>query len=355
MFLAMGVGAYRRGIFHLYTHAFFKALLFLGSGAVIHALGGEQDLRRMGGLQEGAADHVLDVPDRRAGHRRRARPRRVLQQGRDPLQDLRERPHAALGRRPAHVAADRDLHVPAGVPGVPRRAAERSAQRPRDATTPGHGHGQPGSAPARRAAGDGAGARRAADRLGRWRATSACRTRSAGPIALEAFLAPSFDAWRRCAQDRRGGRRPLGRADDAEAAHEAERHRVELGADGAVVASSRRRASASRSFFFLKQRDAAADAWRERFARPAPRPARTSTTSTRSTTRRSCSRSRSCPRTGSGRASTPASSTAPSTASASVSAGLRWLLRRAADRLGARLRRVAPPRASSLILGYYLW
>jgi NADH-quinone oxidoreductase subunit L len=52
MFLAMGVGAYAAGIFHLFTHAFFKALLFLGSGAVIHALAGEQDLRRMGGLKK---------------------------------------------------------------------------------------------------------------------------------------------------------------------------------------------------------------------------------------------------------------------------------------------------------------
>ncbi|MBI3400318.1 MAG: NADH-quinone oxidoreductase subunit L [Acidobacteria bacterium] len=52
MFLAMGVGAYGAGIFHLYTHAFFKALLFLGSGAVIHALHGEQDLRHMGGLRK---------------------------------------------------------------------------------------------------------------------------------------------------------------------------------------------------------------------------------------------------------------------------------------------------------------
>jgi NADH-quinone oxidoreductase subunit L len=52
MFLAMGVGAFASGIFHLYTHAFFKALLFLGSGAVIHALAGEQDLRRMGGLRK---------------------------------------------------------------------------------------------------------------------------------------------------------------------------------------------------------------------------------------------------------------------------------------------------------------
>src|SRR5574341_880872 len=50
MFMACGVGAFAAGVFHLYTHAFFKALLFLGSGAVIHALSGEQDIRRMGGL-----------------------------------------------------------------------------------------------------------------------------------------------------------------------------------------------------------------------------------------------------------------------------------------------------------------
>ena len=50
MFLALGVGAFTAGIFHLMTHAFFKALLFLGSGSVIHALGGEQDMRNMGAL-----------------------------------------------------------------------------------------------------------------------------------------------------------------------------------------------------------------------------------------------------------------------------------------------------------------
>ncbi len=50
MFLALGVGAFTAGIFHLMTHAFFKALLFLGSGSVIHALGGEQDMRKMGAL-----------------------------------------------------------------------------------------------------------------------------------------------------------------------------------------------------------------------------------------------------------------------------------------------------------------
>ncbi len=50
MFLACGVGAYESGIFHLMTHAFFKALLFLAAGSVIHALAGEQDMRKMGGL-----------------------------------------------------------------------------------------------------------------------------------------------------------------------------------------------------------------------------------------------------------------------------------------------------------------
>jgi len=50
MFLALGVGAYTTAVFHVMTHAFFKALLFLGSGSVIHAMGGEQDVRRMGGL-----------------------------------------------------------------------------------------------------------------------------------------------------------------------------------------------------------------------------------------------------------------------------------------------------------------
>jgi NADH-quinone oxidoreductase subunit L len=50
MFVAMGVGAYSVGIFHLFTHAFFKALLFLGSGSVIHAMHHEQDMRKMGGL-----------------------------------------------------------------------------------------------------------------------------------------------------------------------------------------------------------------------------------------------------------------------------------------------------------------
>ncbi len=52
MFLALGVGAYTGAVFHVMTHAFFKALLFLGAGSVIHAMGGEQDIRKMGGLKK---------------------------------------------------------------------------------------------------------------------------------------------------------------------------------------------------------------------------------------------------------------------------------------------------------------
>ena len=52
MFIGVGSGAFSAGIYHLMTHAFFKALLFLGAGSVIHALSGEQDMRNMGGLRK---------------------------------------------------------------------------------------------------------------------------------------------------------------------------------------------------------------------------------------------------------------------------------------------------------------
>ena len=52
MFLALGLGAFTSGVFHVVTHAFFKACLFLGSGSVIHALHGQQDIRHMGGLKK---------------------------------------------------------------------------------------------------------------------------------------------------------------------------------------------------------------------------------------------------------------------------------------------------------------
>ena len=58
MFLGAGIGAYANAMFHLMTHAFFKALLFLAAGIVIHALAGEQDIRRMGGLRR---LHAVDV------------------------------------------------------------------------------------------------------------------------------------------------------------------------------------------------------------------------------------------------------------------------------------------------------
>ena len=62
MFLALGVGAWSAAMFHFMTHAFFKALLFLGAGAVILALHHEQDMFKMGGLRTRAAGRVLDLP-----------------------------------------------------------------------------------------------------------------------------------------------------------------------------------------------------------------------------------------------------------------------------------------------------
>ncbi len=74
MFVGLGVGGYSLGIFHLFTHAFFKALLFLGAGSVIIAMHHEQDMRRMGGLQQGDPVHLLDDDDRHARDDRRRHP-----------------------------------------------------------------------------------------------------------------------------------------------------------------------------------------------------------------------------------------------------------------------------------------
>ena len=65
MFLALGVGAWSAAIFHFMTHAFFKALLFLAAGVVIEALHHEHNIFRMGGLAQGAASRLLDIPHRR--------------------------------------------------------------------------------------------------------------------------------------------------------------------------------------------------------------------------------------------------------------------------------------------------
>ena len=174
----------------------------------------------MGGLKQRAADHLLDVPHRRAGDRRRAGPGRVLQQGRDPLSHVRERPHAAVGGRAADVAADGDLHVPPRVPGVsrPQRLRPHAGPRMRSGTHDGH------AAPhARRT--DGARARcaghrrhlhdappamalaldRAGGRLDRRPATSGCR--ALGGASFEQFLEPSFGR-RAAAREPRPRRRP---------------------------------------------------------------------------------------------------------------------------------------------------
>ena len=120
MFLGLGAGAFAAGIFHLVTHAFFKALLFLGAGSVIHALGGEQDLRNMGGLRKKTPVTFWTLAVRRGGHRRRAAVLRVLQQGRDSAGRLPPRAVDVLGggRDRGH---DRVLCVPRDLPGVLRR------------------------------------------------------------------------------------------------------------------------------------------------------------------------------------------------------------------------------------------
>ena len=105
MFLALGSGlrptatlvtfAVVAAMFHLFTHAFFKALLFLGAGSVMHAMGNVIDMRRFSGLRQGAADHALDLPVRRRGAGRLPAVVRLLEQGRDPGDRL-------LGRRVSH-------------------------------------------------------------------------------------------------------------------------------------------------------------------------------------------------------------------------------------------------------------
>ena len=126
MFMAMGVGAYAAGIFHLFTHAFFKALLVPRIGRRHSRACRRAGPAPYGRPEKRASSDLLDVPDRRARDRRRARPRRFFQQGRDPLSHVCRRPHTAVGRGRAHVADDRVLHVPAGVPGVSWRAQTRA-------------------------------------------------------------------------------------------------------------------------------------------------------------------------------------------------------------------------------------
>ena len=128
MFLGCGVAAYSAAIFHLMTHAFFKALLFLAAGSVIHALGGEQDLRKMGGLRKkipitfwtmsAAVFAIAGFPPLGS----------ILFEGRDPLRGVPAwcfRPYLLVCRatdRSAHQL----LHVPALVSHILRRISRSS-------------------------------------------------------------------------------------------------------------------------------------------------------------------------------------------------------------------------------------
>ena len=132
MFVAMGTGAYSIGMYHLFTHAFFKALLFLGCGSVITAMHHEQDIRQMGGLQGQNPVHLLDHGDGHPGADRVSSHRRLFLQGcdhrgriREPQFDgaLRLRDDGDRGR------ADGVLFLAADPEDLPRHAAQPSSLR----------------------------------------------------------------------------------------------------------------------------------------------------------------------------------------------------------------------------------
>ena len=134
MFVAMGAGAYSVGMFHLFTHAFFKALLFLGSGSVIYAMHHEQDIRNMGGLMEQDSLHLYRDGDRHAGADRLPAHRRLFLQGRDHRVRLR----LAQSVRVLRLRDDGDrgrpdlvLFLAPDLQDVPRRAARPGALRGR--------------------------------------------------------------------------------------------------------------------------------------------------------------------------------------------------------------------------------
>ena len=130
MFLAVGTGAYVAAIFHMVTHAFFKALLFLGSGSVIHGMHDEQDMRKMGKLLQVHADHRVHVHHRLAGDRRRPAVRRVLVERRDPaVRPRRER--AAVRDRHRHRDPHGVLHDPPGGHDLLRRGEVGEPRQPR--------------------------------------------------------------------------------------------------------------------------------------------------------------------------------------------------------------------------------
>ena len=104
MFAALGVGAFIAAIFHLMTHGFFKGLLFLGSGSVIHAVHDEQDMDQHGRPVAEDPHHPLDDAHRRPGHRRHPAAGRLLLQGRDPGRGVQARLLAGSGSSALVVA-----------------------------------------------------------------------------------------------------------------------------------------------------------------------------------------------------------------------------------------------------------
>ena len=138
MFVGAGLGAYSSAMFHLMTHAFFKALLFLAAGVIIHHLAGEQDIRKMGGLRASMPKTYLafligslalvGIPPLSGFFSKDAILASALASGGYGQVPLR--------RRPGRGAADRALHLPPLLPRLPRRAVAarpgaRGGARPR--------------------------------------------------------------------------------------------------------------------------------------------------------------------------------------------------------------------------------
>ena len=127
MFLGCGVGAFTSGLFHVMTHAFFKGLLFLGAGSVIHAMHEEQDMRRMGRVEAPHPGHLRHDAAGDHRHRRHSAVRGLLEQGRNPGHGDQGRPRAVVGAGVVRRLHDVVLHVPADLHDLP---GARSASTP---------------------------------------------------------------------------------------------------------------------------------------------------------------------------------------------------------------------------------
>ena len=126
MTVALGASAYSAAMFHLMTHAFFKALLFLGAGSVIIGMHHDQDMRNMGGLRKYMPITWITVADRLAGADRHAVLRRLLLEGLDHRGGAavdRARPHLRALRGDCSACSSRRSTLPHVLPGLPRRGA----------------------------------------------------------------------------------------------------------------------------------------------------------------------------------------------------------------------------------------